>query len=61
MTTNGIRLAELLPSLMDAGLQRLNISIDTLQRDRFANSPVVTGWTTCSRGSLRPLHPVFVR
>lgn len=35
MTTNGIRLAEVLPDLVDAGLSRLNISIDTLDRDRF--------------------------
>ncbi|WP_374978245.1 GTP 3',8-cyclase MoaA [Microbacterium trichothecenolyticum] len=35
MTTNGIRLPELLPALVDAGLHRLNISIDTLRRDRF--------------------------
>lgn len=36
MTTNGIRLPELLPDLVAAGLSRLNISIDTLRRDRFA-------------------------
>jgi len=36
MTTNGIRLPELLPALVEAGLSRLNISIDTLRRDRFA-------------------------
>lgn len=36
MTTNGIRLPELLPALVEAGLGRLNISIDTLRRDRFA-------------------------
>nr|WP_229663116.1 GTP 3',8-cyclase MoaA [Microbacterium album] len=35
MTTNGIRLPEALPGLIDAGLGRLNISIDTLRRDRF--------------------------
>ncbi len=35
MTTNGIRLPELLPGLVDAGLGRLNVSIDTLRRDRF--------------------------
>lgn len=35
MTTNGIRLAQVLPELIDAGLARLNISIDTLDRERF--------------------------
>ncbi|MFT4305911.1 MAG: GTP 3',8-cyclase MoaA [Microbacterium sp.] len=36
MTTNGIRLREVLPGLVAAGLTRLNISIDTLRPDRFA-------------------------
>ncbi|OYX54567.1 MAG: GTP 3',8-cyclase MoaA [Micrococcales bacterium 32-70-13] len=35
MTTNGIRLAHLLPDLIAAGLGRLNVSIDTLDRERF--------------------------
>ncbi|WP_350347490.1 GTP 3',8-cyclase MoaA [Agromyces sp. G08B096] len=36
MTTNGLRLGELAPDLAAAGLARVNISIDTLRRDRFA-------------------------
>src|SRR5690606_32385044 len=36
MTTNGLRLAELAVPLREAGLTRLNISIDTLDRERFA-------------------------
>ncbi|WP_286929417.1 MULTISPECIES: GTP 3',8-cyclase MoaA [Aeromicrobium] len=36
MTTNGLRLAELAQPLREAGLARLNISIDTLDRERFA-------------------------
>ncbi len=39
MTTNGIRLSELLPELAAAGLHRLNISIDTLRRERFRELP----------------------
>jgi len=35
MTTNGLRLAELAEPLKEAGLSRLNISIDTLDRERF--------------------------
>lgn len=35
MTTNGIRLPEVLPDLVAAGLARLNISLDTLDRERF--------------------------
>lgn len=35
MTTNAIGLDGRLPSLLDAGLGRLNISIDTIRNDRF--------------------------
>lgn len=36
MTTNGLRLHELAAPLREAGLTRVNISIDTLDRERFA-------------------------
>ena len=35
MTTNGIRLAPMIDHLVSAGLQRLNISLDTLDAQRF--------------------------
>jgi cyclic pyranopterin phosphate synthase len=35
MTTNGLRLAALAAPLRDAGLTRVNVSIDTLDRSRF--------------------------
>ncbi|MGM0575478.1 MAG: GTP 3',8-cyclase MoaA [Myxococcota bacterium] len=35
MTTNGYALSDLAGPLRDAGLERLNISIDTLREDRF--------------------------
>ena len=35
LTTNGMKLAALAEPLFDAGVRRLNISLDTLQRDRF--------------------------
>lgn len=35
MTTNAIGLDRVLPALADAGLGRLNISIDTIRRERF--------------------------
>ena len=35
LTTNGILLAELAGPLFDAGLRRLNVSLDTLDPDRF--------------------------
>jgi cyclic pyranopterin phosphate synthase len=36
MTTNGTALRHLAHDLRDAGLRRLNISLDTLRRDKFA-------------------------
>jgi cyclic pyranopterin phosphate synthase len=35
LTTNGATLRSLAPGLRDAGLRRVNISLDTLSRDRF--------------------------
>ena len=35
LTTNGTRLPELAPVLVEAGLRRINISLDSLRRDRF--------------------------
>jgi cyclic pyranopterin phosphate synthase len=35
MTTNGLALAKLAQPLVDAGLERINISLDTLSKDRF--------------------------
>ncbi len=35
LTTNGVLLEEQLPALMDAGLDGLNISLDTLDREQF--------------------------
>lgn len=62
MTTNGIRLPELLPELIDAGLARLNISIDTLRRDRFTEltrrdrlDDVLAGIRAAQDAGLRPL------
>jgi cyclic pyranopterin phosphate synthase len=41
MTTNGLRLTELAVPLKQAGLERVNISVDTLDPDRFHR---VTRW-----------------
>ena len=35
LTTNGVTLAELAPALYQAGLRRINVHLDTLDRDRF--------------------------
>jgi len=62
MTTNGIRLPEFLSHLVEAGLRRLNISIDTLRRDRFREltrrdrlDDVLAGIAAAAASALRPL------
>ncbi|MCV7193475.1 GTP 3',8-cyclase MoaA [Mycolicibacterium brumae] len=62
MTTNGIGLADRLDELIDAGLRRVNISIDTLNPDRFAAltrrdrlDEVLAGIAAAARSGLRPL------
>ncbi|WP_439593408.1 GTP 3',8-cyclase MoaA [Microbacterium sp.] len=62
MTTNGIRLREVLPDLEAAGLARLNISIDTLDRDRFRDltrrdrlDDVLDGIAAAAASGLQPL------
>src|SRR5512141_2953561 len=41
MTTNGLRLIDLAQPLKNAGLERVNVSVDTLDPDRFKR---VTRW-----------------
>jgi cyclic pyranopterin phosphate synthase len=41
MTTNGLRLAQLAAPLKQAGLERVNVSVDTLQSDKFHR---ITRW-----------------
>lgn len=62
MTTNGIRLPEVLPDLVAAGLGRLNISLDTLDRERFRAltrrdrlGDVLDGVRAAQASGLRPL------
>lgn len=62
MTTNGIGLRAALPALIDAGLSRVNISLDTLRRDRFHDltrrdrlADVLDGIDAAAASALRPL------
>lgn len=62
MTTNAIGLPARLPDLIDAGLGRLNISLDTLRRDRFRDltrrdrlDEVLAGVAAAAASGLRPL------
>ncbi|CAB0035898.1 unnamed protein product [Trichogramma brassicae] len=45
MTTNGIALTRMLPSLQRAGLDLLNISLDTLKPERFEKFTLRRGWS----------------
>ena len=46
MTTNGLRLAELAKPLKDAGLERVNVSVDTLNAEKFHR---ITRWGKLDR------------
>lgn len=46
LTTNGVRLQELAPQLHDAGVQRVNVSLDTLRPERFRK---ITGYDLLSQ------------
>jgi cyclic pyranopterin phosphate synthase len=62
LTTNGVLLAELAEELYDAGLRRLNIHLDTLDRERFIRitrrddlDRVLEGIAACRRLGFGPL------
>ena len=44
ITTNGSRLAEMLPALKSAGLDRINISLDSMNAKRFQEVTLVDGF-----------------
>ena len=52
LTTNGLLLASKLDALCAAGLDALNISLDTLDPEKFR---AITGWPDFSAGELRAL------
>lgn len=62
LTTNGIGLAARAESLASAGVNRLNVSMDTLQRERFAaitrrdrHRDVMTGLAAAQTAGLGPI------
>ncbi len=70
VTTNGIGLARLAPALAAAGLDRVNVSLDTLRPDRFAAlarrnrlEDVLAGVHAADAAGLRPvkLNAVLMR
>ncbi len=50
LSTNGVRLFEMARSLRNSGVQQLNVSLDTLRRDRFAVVALRTGFDSVLRG-----------
>ena len=62
LTTNAIGLARLAGALADAGLDRINVSLDTLDRDRFKAlthrdrlADVLAGMAAAQEAGLRPV------
>ncbi|MBN2432741.1 MAG: GTP 3',8-cyclase MoaA [Acidobacteria bacterium] len=62
LTTNGTLLREYAPALKAAGLRRVNISLDTLQRDRYSHitrrdalPAVLDGIAAAREAGLRPI------
>ncbi|MCO5997166.1 GTP 3',8-cyclase MoaA [Actinoallomurus rhizosphaericola] len=62
LTTNGIGLVRLAEPLREAGLDRVNVSLDTLDRDTFARlshrdrlPDVLAGLAAAQRAGLRPV------
>ena len=57
ITTNGSQLHSMATTLREAGVRRLNISLDSLKPERFANLPAVTSstrcWTVSKRRAMR--------
>src|SRR3954471_11028905 len=62
MTTNGIGLSKTADALADAGLDRINVSLDTLRADRFRDlsrrdrlDDVLAGLEAAQRAGLEPV------
>lgn len=62
LTTNGVRLQDLAPQLHDAGVQRVNVSLDTLRSERFKKisgrnllSRVLAGISMAEKVGLHPV------
>jgi len=49
MTTNGVTLSHKLSGLLEAGLQGINISLDTLKEEKFQFITRRNGWSKVMR------------
>ena len=61
MTTNGVKLGESAHDLAAAGLRRVNVSLDTLDRATFLALTKRDELTVCSRASTPPSKPGSTR
>lgn len=59
MSTNGVLLKRHARALKDAGLQRVNVSLDTLSRERFARITGMDQWHTVVEGIVEAKHIGF--
>ena len=57
LTTNGVGLARRAAGLAAAGLNRVNVSLDSVDRDISRPSPVATGSMTCWTAWPPPRRP----
>ncbi len=55
ITTNGILLSEMMDALVEAGLDRINLSLDTLQEGRFEEITRFNGFNRVYDGMLKAL------
>ncbi len=60
MTTNGVLLAEKAQALKEAGLSRLNVSLDTLREERFGQIALRDFYSRVRRGIKSALSAGFV-
>ena len=58
ITANGSQLRERAAELKAAGVRRLNVSLDSLQRNASPPSPVAIAWSRCWTASRRRAKPV---
>ncbi len=65
MTTNGVTLSHKLTGLLEAGLQGINISLDTLQEAKFQFITRINGWSKVTRAINQAVdagvHPLKVQ
>lgn len=57
LTTNGSQLSKFAAELVDCGVRRINVSLDTLDPDKFRQITAGANWQGCSKASMRRWQP----